>query len=445
MAQLRPPPGSTGLPFIGEALSFLKDPFTFQAEKTKRHGLVWKTKILGSTVVFFNGPKAFTFFLDPENFTREKGSPPHIRELLHPDAVPFIDGERHRARKRLLLAAFTPEALASYVPGLEKLVRRYLATWETRDEQRLNPELAQLAFDMANVLFAAADPDVSDTRNAADFETMIRGTFAPPVKLPFTAYGKALHARDRLRAYIKDAVATRGGEGTALGALKAARGPAGEALSSEELEIELLHFFFAAHGGITAVFAWLLVILGQRPDVLARVKAEVDALPSGPLTLERLGGLRYTAAVGRELRRSYPIAPGTFFGVAKKDLEYDGHRIAKGWTAVGAIWTTLQDGATFTDPAKLDPDRMADAAFAALPENAYVPQGGGPREGHRCPGEVLVDLVLPLFAAVFVRGHAVELPTQDLTPGAGGLGPLPRDGLRARVRAVATTPQFKSA
>src|SRR5688572_15745287 len=156
MAQ--PPPGSQGLPFLGEALAFLKNPFAFQAEKTRKHGLVWKTKILGKTTVFFSGPQAVTFFLDPENFTRENGSPPHLRELLHPDAVPFIDGDRHRARKRLLLAAFTPEAMATYVPGLEKLASRYIAKWAaTGEELRLNPELTQLAFDMANVLFAAGD------------------------------------------------------------------------------------------------------------------------------------------------------------------------------------------------------------------------------------------------------------------------------------------------
>ncbi|HUQ05828.1 MAG TPA: cytochrome P450 [Kofleriaceae bacterium] len=436
MAQLQPPPGSTGLPFLGEALAFLKDPFTFQAKKSQKHGLLWKTKILGSTVVFFNGPKAFSFFLDPENFTRENGSPPHLRELLHPDAVPFIDGDRHRARKRLLLAAFTPEALTSYLPSLERVMKRYVERWSKGDELGMNKELAALAFDIANVLFAGADPETSDTKTGADFDVVVKGAFSPPVKLPFTAYGKALKARDRLRVYIKDAVATRGGAGTALGALKAARGPKGDALTQAELEIELLHFFFAAHGGITAVFAWLLVVFGTRPDVLAKVKAEVDAMPAGPLTLDAVHALRYTTAVGREVRRVYPVAPATFFGVAKKDLEYGGHVIKQGWTAVGAIWNTLQDGATFQDPAKLDPERMTDAAFAKLPDNAFVPQGGGPPDGHRCAGEALTDLLLPMFAAVFARAAAIDVPTQDLTPGAGGLGPLPKDGLRARVRAL---------
>ena len=111
------PPGDLGVPFLGEALAFLKDPFAFMTARTARHGNVWKTRILGDTVVFFTGPQAFRFFMDPANFTRNAGSPPHLRDLFHPDAVPFIDGERHRTRKRLLNLAFTPDALAEGAAG----------------------------------------------------------------------------------------------------------------------------------------------------------------------------------------------------------------------------------------------------------------------------------------------------------------------------------------
>src|SRR5215218_6035368 len=89
MSQL--PPGSTGAPFVGEALKFLKDPFSFTLSRTKQHGNVWRTKILADNVVFFAGPKAFSFFMDPKNFTRENGSPKFLQEILHPDAVPFLD------------------------------------------------------------------------------------------------------------------------------------------------------------------------------------------------------------------------------------------------------------------------------------------------------------------------------------------------------------------
>ena len=431
----QPPPGSRGAPFVGEALKFLKDPFTFTLERTRKHGNIWKTKILGDTVVFFAGPKAFSFFMDPEHFTRQSGSPKFLQELLHPDAVPFLDGDRHKTRKRLLLSAFTPDALGSYLPGIFAIIDRFASTWKT--ERTVGGDLSQLGFDIADFLFAASDPATSNAAGAADFSIMNRGTFAPPVNLPFTAYGKAIKARDRLREYIKKQVGARNGEGTALGVLKAARGPKGEALTAEELEIELLHFFFAAHGGLTAALAWLLVVLGEHPDIATRLRAEADAvLGDGAPTYEQTQKLAKARAVSREVLRAYPIAPVTFLGVAKKDLELDGYHIRAGWKGAGAIWATLQDGSTFRDPTKFRDDRLVDDAVGALPNNAFVPQGGGPPEGHRCPGEALIQLVMPAFLGWFTKRYDLAFSAQDTAPGGGGLGPLPKSGLR-----IAVTPR----
>src|SRR5205085_3292822 len=138
------------------------------------------------------------------------------------------------------------------------------------------------------------------------------------------------------------------GTGTALGVLQAARGPAGEALTPEELEIELLHFYFAAHGGLTAALAWALVVLGEHPDLAARLRAEAaGVLDHGAPTLAQTQQLALARAVSREVLRAYPIAPVTFLGVAKRDLELDGFTIRRGWKGAGAIWATLQDGETF--------------------------------------------------------------------------------------------------
>src|SRR3954471_16583335 len=143
----QPPPGSMGAPFLGEALKFLKDPFTFTLSRTKQHGTIWKTRILGDTVVFFAGPKAFSFFMNPENFTRQNGSPKFLQEILHPDAVPFLDGDRHKTRKRLLLAAFTNEALESYLPNTFRVFERFLKRWMAAGEVAVLTDLGQASFD----------------------------------------------------------------------------------------------------------------------------------------------------------------------------------------------------------------------------------------------------------------------------------------------------------
>ena len=422
------------MPYFGEALKFLKDPFAFTLERTRKHGNIWKTRILGDTVVFFVGPKAFSFFMNPDNFTRQNGSPKFLQELLHPDAVPFLDGDRFKTRKKLLLSAFTDQALDSYLPNITKILVRYVERWVTTGELATIPDLNQLAFDVADMLFAGADPNASNRDAAADFNAMNKGAFSPPVNMPFTAYGKAVKARDRLRAYIKQSVATNSGEGSALGVLKNARGPGGEQLTPAELEIELLHFYFAAHSGLCAAFAWCLVVLGQQPDLAKRLRTEAEAkLGDGTLTLAKIRQLDLARAVSREILRVYPVAPSTFIGVAKKDLELDGFAIRAGWKGAGAIWATLQDNATFTDPTQFRDDRLGDDKLGALADNAYVPQGGGPREGHRCPGEALIATVMPAFLAWFTRSYELAWPTQDVSVHGGGIGPLPASGVRVTV------------
>ena len=93
------PPGSLGMPFLGEALKFLKDPFAFTLDRTRKHGNIWKTRILGDTVVFFAGPKAFSFFMNPENFTRQNGSPKFLQERRPHHA-------RHRQRSQAAHARY---------------------------------------------------------------------------------------------------------------------------------------------------------------------------------------------------------------------------------------------------------------------------------------------------------------------------------------------------
>jgi cytochrome P450 len=423
-----------GMPFVGEALAFLKNPFAFTLDRTKRHGNVWKTKILSDKVVFFAGPEAFAFFMNNDHFTRENGSPKFLQELLHPDAVPFLDGERHKTRKKLLLAAFSDAALDSYLPSVFAIFERFVHGWADGAEHAIGGDLPQLGFDVADVLFAAADPSKSNETTAKDFTIMNRGSFAPPINLPFTAYGKAIKARDRLRAYIKEAVATKDGKGSALGVLKGARGPNGESLPEKELEIELLHFYFAAHGGLTAALAWLFVVLGEHPELAVMLRGEADGVLGETFpTLEQIKRLPLARAVSRETLRAFPHIPTTFIGIAKKDLEYGGFSIPAGWKGIGAIWATLQDSSTFRDPTKFQPDRLGDDAAGKLPAHAFVPQGSGAPDGHRCAGEKLIQLLMPAFLGWFVKHYELAWPEQDSAPGPGGVGPLPKGGVRVKI------------
>jgi cytochrome P450 len=439
MKGLKPPPGDMGLPLLGKMRELGGDPFGFTLDGTRKYGNVWKTRLLGKTVVFFAGPRAVSFFLDPSNFTRENATAKFIQALLHPDAVPFLDGEPHKRRKRLLLEAFTDPAIESYLPHVFSIFERYTTAW-LGQERAIGREVKQLVFDIVNVLFAGGDVRKTDYVLTDDFTKLVRGSFSPPINLPGTNYRKALEARDRLRAYFKKQVAENDGAGTALGVLKQARGPNGEQLSAHEIEIELLHFFFAATSALSAAVAWSIAVLGEHPELAARLRAEANrVLGDGTPTLAQIRQLTLANQVAREIVRVYPMTSTTFVGTALQDLEFDGFKINAGWKGIGLTWATLQDSGTYHEPSRFDPDRLNDEAMRALPKGAYVPMSGGPRDGHRCGGEEFVKAVLPGFIGWFVRDHDWTWPAQDLSPGPGGVGPLPKGGLRIHIRKLRCT------
>ena len=131
--------------------------------------------------------------------------------------------------------------------------------------------------------------------------------------------------------------------------------------------------------------------------------------------------------MSREVLRSYPIAPVTFIGVAKKDLELDGYAIRAGWKGAGAIWATLQDGTTFTDPTKFDGDaarrrhdrRAADRRVRAAGRR---PARRPPLRGRGADPDA--DAGVPRLVH---EHYDLACPAQDASPGGGGLGPLPEE------------------
>jgi cytochrome P450 len=420
------PPGNLGLPFLGETLPFLRDPVSFFERRSRIHGAIFKTRILGDPVICLVGPQATALLYDERYFQRRGGSPPHFKELFGELAVVFKDDAAHRRTRRLMAQAFSPGALDGYRETVDRVVARHVARWASAAEIRGVEALGALCFAVANSLFGGADPDANDPRRAALFDTFVRGLLALPVSLPGTTWSRAMRARDELRAFVGRAVdAYRPGSGRhVLARLLEARDEGGEGFTRDEVKTECLHFYAAAYAPVRAAACNLLVALAGHPEVMDRVR-----------TAARAGEGGYVDQVTREVRRFYPTVPSTFFARVRQDCEFGGYRIPRGWKAVAALPASQRMGETFRDPDRFDPDRFAPARGELARQPAtYLPHGGGPADGHRCAGEALADLMLRSLATGLLREHAFELPAQDLAPRPAGLTPLPAGGLRMLVR-----------
>src|SRR5256712_1306592 len=97
---LRELPARFSLPLIGDTLAFVRDPAGFLQKRAREVGPVFRIDVFGAPTACFVGPEAFALVLDDKNVARAAANPPHVEELFNPEAVPFLDGEKQRRRKR---------------------------------------------------------------------------------------------------------------------------------------------------------------------------------------------------------------------------------------------------------------------------------------------------------------------------------------------------------
>ena len=118
------PPGSFGLPVVGETISFLRDS-GFNEKRHKRYGPIFKTHLFGRPAVIMLGAEANQFLLTNENRYFVVSWPYSTRVLLGPASLSLQIGEEHIKRRKLLAQAFQPRGAGricfcngSYYPQL---------------------------------------------------------------------------------------------------------------------------------------------------------------------------------------------------------------------------------------------------------------------------------------------------------------------------------------
>lgn len=114
------PPGSFGLPLVGETISFLRDP-NFTKKRQQRYGSIFKTHLFGRPTVVMIGAKANLFLLTGENKYFSVTWPYSTKVLLGPPSLSMQTAEVHKSRRKLLSQAFQPRALTGYVPTIKNL------------------------------------------------------------------------------------------------------------------------------------------------------------------------------------------------------------------------------------------------------------------------------------------------------------------------------------
>jgi cytochrome P450 len=438
--QLPLPPGSLGLPVIGETISFLSDP-DFATKRQKKYGNIFKTHIFGSPTIMMIGAEANRFIFSGENQNFTIKWPKTVSVLLGPASLATQTGNIHQTRRKLLSQAFQPRALASYTPSMVEITNSYLQKWASLGQLTWYPELRQYTFDVACKLLVGTDT-TNDRHFAELFEEWSGGLFTLPIRLPWAKFSKALKCRKQLLTKIEQIILQRqkqpiletSSEKDALGLLLNAKDEDGNSLSIDELKDQILTLLFAGHETLTSALSSFCLLLAQKPEILAAARYEQQQIScTGHLTSEHLKQMTYLDQILKEVLRVIPPVGGGFREVIQS-CEFNGYHIPQGWSVLYQIGKTHQDETIYKDAQIFDPERFEPTrAEDKSKPFSYVTFGGGMRE---CIGKEFAKLEMKIFAALLLRGYEWELVAGQNLDLIMIPTSQPRDGLKVIFRSI---------
>ncbi|XP_012672827.1 cytochrome P450 26A1-like [Clupea harengus] len=405
------PPGTMGMPFIGETLQLILQRRKFLRMKRQKYGYIYKTHLFGNPTVRVLGAENVRQILLGENKLVAVQWPASVRTILGSDTLSNVHGSQHKNKKRAIMKAFSREALEQYIPVIQEEVRSALRDWLKRDACVLvYPEMKRLMFRIAMRILLGFEPDQikTDEQELVEaFEEMIKNLFSLPIDVPFSGLYRGLKARNFIHSKIEENIKkkiqeedTERKHKDALQLLIENSRKCEEPFSMQAIKEAATELLFGGHETTASTATSLVMFLGLHPEVVQKVreelqqKEEVGLYSKGETpSMELLEQLKYTGCVIKETLRINPPVPGGF-RVALKTFELNGYQIPKGWNVIYSICDTHDVADTFPNKEDFQPERFMAKASEDSSRFNYIPFGGGSR---MCVGKEFAKVLLKTF------------------------------------------------
>jgi cytochrome P450 len=187
-------------------------------------------------------------------------------------------------------------------------------------------------------------------------------------------------------------------------------------LGDEVIRDQMLTMLIAGHDTSTALLAWTFALLGQHPEVHARVMDEVDSMYKSPL-------------LDQVIKESLRLYPPIHIGNRRvaEAMEFEDGSIPGGERMFYSIYLTHRDPTIWKDAEDFCPERFAHGR--KTPPFSYVPFGGGPRA---CIGAAFGQAEARIVMARLLQIHEFKFTNHKIQVHMGATLE-PRPGVRMRV------------
>ena len=421
----RRPPGPRR-PFLGALISPGRDPLKLFSRFARKYGDITYLRLGGERVYFLNHPQYIRDVLvtHQKNFTKSRGLE-RAKRLLG-EGLLTSEGAAHLRQRRLMQPAFHRERIEAYAVVMANAADRWRSRCQDGATCDVSKEMMRVTLAIVGkTLFDSDVESKADEVGAAVTDVLSTFWFSLlPMqglieRLPLRVLRRGAEARARLDALIYTLIAERRASGRdhgdLLSMLLAAKDEEGGTGGLSDLQVrdEAMTLILAGHETTANALTWTWYLLGQHPEIEAKLHREIDGLDGRLPGMADLPQLSYVERVVTEAMRLYP--PAWIVGRrAIDDYTLGDYVVPRRAMLFMSPYITHRDARFFPDPDRFDPDRWTPEMRSALPRFAYFPFGGGTRQ---CIGEqfAMMELVL-LVSTIAQRWQLRLVPNHPVVP-----------------------------
>jgi sterol 14-demethylase len=412
-----PPELRGGLPFLGHALEFQRDPVGLIHRGWEQFGEMFSFLLAGKQVGVLTGPRANEAFFqarDEQLSSKEayQFTVPIFGQGIAYDASPEVMNEQ----MGLLFPALRDQRLQAYAGFMAQEAESYFDHWGDSGEIDLSEVTNELTVFIASRCLIGHEFRQNLSTEFAHLYRDLEGglnliAFFKP-NLPLPAFKRRDRARVRVGELISRIIAARRTHGIEgedfLQTLMTSRYSYGTSLSDDTITGLLLTVIFAGQHTSAVLAAWTGVLLLKHPEFLPEIFQEQRDVFAGrrEMSLDRL---RKLAALERAIKEAERMRPPLVILMRKvlQDFEYGGYCMPAGSLAMvsPAVSHRLPD--VFHEPERYDPDRFGPGREEDR-KSAYrlIGFGGG---RHRCIGMTFAYQQVKVIWSILLQRFELEL------------------------------------
>jgi len=376
----------------------------------------------GARQVFAANPETFDAF-QKEAFSGLAGN----------SSLWVLGGEPHRQERRLLSPPFHASRIASYAQIMNEIIQKQAGSWEENGLICAYDEMLEISRQVILRTMLGIDDEVLLDEGRRALAEVLRCShpwiaFAPMFQSwwfpPWRRFRRANREFSTFVAHCLEYRRRRGNEThDLLGVMLAGRYDNGASMRDEQIRDELATILMSGHETTATALSWAIYELARHPDVMARLREELDELAPDPDLIIRQ---RYLGAVCNETLRLHTILTEVArLTVAPMDLL--GYKLPTGVGVAVAICAIHQDPEIYPEPDRFLPERFMNRSYTPF---EFLPFGGSHR---RCLGAAFSDYEMRLALAAVIKRWEFE-PAGKEREVRHNIGMGPKYGVRLRVK-----------